>query len=77
MHGDGPRPNVSFYTMRDDKGKQSSVRLLGTVPGKSCNHIFWSPQGKNIVLAGLKGLNGQLGEDGVGGEGGRGDAVVR
>jgi translation initiation factor 3 subunit B len=30
VHGDGgPRPSVSFYTMRDDKGKLSSVRLLG------------------------------------------------
>ena len=29
VHGDGPRPSISFYTMRDEKGKQSSVRLLG------------------------------------------------
>ena len=32
----------------------------GTVPGKACNHISWSPQGRNIVLAGFKALNGQL-----------------
>uniref|UniRef100_A0A7R9YYS4 Eukaryotic translation initiation factor 3 subunit B n=1 Tax=Chlamydomonas euryale TaxID=1486919 RepID=A0A7R9YYS4_9CHLO len=60
VHGEGPRPSVTFYSMRDDKGRLSSVRLLGTVPGKSCNSIFWSPAGKNIVLAGLKGMNGQL-----------------
>ncbi len=30
------------------------------MPGKSCNQIYWSPQGKNIVLAGLKAMNGQL-----------------
>ena len=34
--------------------------LSGTVPGKACNHISWSPQGRNIVLAGFKALNGQL-----------------
>ena len=28
LHGDGPRPNISFYSMRDDKGKLA-VRLLG------------------------------------------------
>lgn len=61
VHGDGgPRPNVTFYSMRDDKGRASSVRLLGTVAAKTCNAIYWSPAGKNIVLAGLKGMNGQL-----------------
>ena len=27
VHGEGQRPNVSFYTMRDDKGRQG-VKLL-------------------------------------------------
>lgn len=60
VHGDGPRLNVSFYSMKDDKGKLSTVRHLSTLQGKSCNQISWSPQGRNIVLAGLKGMNGQL-----------------
>lgn len=34
--------------------------VTGTLPGKACNCIFWSPMGHNIVLAGLKNLNGQL-----------------
>ena len=32
VHGDGPRPNISFYSMRDDKGKLA-VRLLGGCAG--------------------------------------------
>jgi len=57
IHGDGPRPDISFYTMQDKLGR---VKKLGTLKGKSANQLFWSPQGKNVVLAGLKGLNGQL-----------------
>jgi translation initiation factor 3 subunit B len=59
VHGDGARPAVSFYSMRDEKGRLG-VRLVGSLPSKSCNAIFWSPLGKHIVLAGLKNLNGQL-----------------
>lgn len=43
--------------MQDKLGR---VKKLGTLKGKSANQLFWSPQGKNVVLAGLKGLNGQL-----------------
>jgi hypothetical protein len=32
----------------------------GTITNKACNQVHWSPQGRHIVLAGLKGLNGQL-----------------
>eukprot|EP00877_Chromochloris_zofingiensis_P000044 jgi/Chrzof1/1003/Cz01g36140.t1 len=59
VHGEGSRPNVSFYTMKDDKGRLG-VKLLGTLTNKACNGIHWSPQGHNIVLSGLKALNGQL-----------------
>lgn len=59
VHGDGPRPNVSFYSMKDDKGRLG-VKLLSTLQGKACNQLYWSPQGKNVLLAGLKNLNGQL-----------------
>lgn len=59
VHGDGPRPSVSFYDMRDEKGRLG-VRHLGTLTNKACNAIFWSPTGHNIILAGFKQLNGQL-----------------
>jgi len=59
VHGDGNRPNVSFYTMKDDKGKLG-VKLVGTLTNRPCNGIHWSPLGHNVVLSGLKTLNGQL-----------------
>jgi len=58
VHGDGARPDVSFYTMRADGG--SRLKHLATLKGKSVNSLHWSPQGRHLVLAGLKGLNGQL-----------------
>ncbi len=58
IHGEGARPDVSFYTMRADGG--SKLKHLATLKGKSANAIFWSPAGRHLVLAGLKGLNGQL-----------------
>uniref|UniRef100_A0A7S0RNS6 Eukaryotic translation initiation factor 3 subunit B n=1 Tax=Pyramimonas obovata TaxID=1411642 RepID=A0A7S0RNS6_9CHLO len=57
IHGDGPRPDITFYTMQDKLGR---VKKIGTLKGKSANQLYWSPQGKNIILAGLKSLNGQL-----------------
>ncbi|GLI69794.1 hypothetical protein VaNZ11_014493 [Volvox africanus] len=59
VHGDGPRPSISFFTMRDDKGRLG-VRELKMLDNRACNAISWSPQGRNIVLAGLKNFNGQL-----------------
>jgi translation initiation factor 3 subunit B len=59
VHGDTARPSVSFYSMKDDKGKLG-VKHLGTLTNKACNGIHWSPNGHNIVLSGLKSLNGQL-----------------
>ena len=38
LHGDGPRPNVSFYSMKDDKGKPA-VRLLCESPPPSTSLI--------------------------------------
>eukprot|EP00873_Tetraselmis_striata_P009974 jgi/Tetstr1/430238/TSEL_020066.t1 len=58
VHGDGARPDVSFYTMKD--GNKAIVKPLNTISNKPCNAVFWSPQGKNVVLAGLKALHGQL-----------------
>lgn len=55
IHGDGPKPDVSFYSM-----KTSRVTKLTTLKGKQANTLFWSPVGRYIILAGLKGMNGQL-----------------
>lgn len=61
LHGDGPqRPNVSLFSMKDAKGSVRGVVPLGTLQNRPCNQLLWSPQGKNILLAGLKALNGQL-----------------
>lgn len=32
----------------------------GSLKDKHCNAVYWSPKGKNIILAGLKTMNGQL-----------------
>merc|ERR1712032_1324875 len=50
------RPDVSFYTMKDPK----QAKHLGTLHGRPVTTIHWSPQGKFLIIAGLKGLNGQL-----------------
>lgn len=60
IHGDGARPDVSFYTMIDKDSAINKVKLIGTITNKTANHLFWSPQGKVVVLAGLKTMNGQF-----------------
>ncbi|XP_071689983.1 eukaryotic translation initiation factor 3 subunit B-like [Rutidosis leptorrhynchoides] len=55
IHGDNPRPDVSFYSVKGDK-----VLKLTTLKQKQANTLFWSPTGRFIILAGLKGFNGQL-----------------
>eukprot|EP00252_Welwitschia_mirabilis_P007653 TRINITY_DN1925_c0_g1_i1.p1 TRINITY_DN1925_c0_g1~~TRINITY_DN1925_c0_g1_i1.p1 ORF type:complete len:724 (+),score=157.56 TRINITY_DN1925_c0_g1_i1:218-2389(+) len=59
IHGDGPRPDVSFYSMRSPHNVGRVIKLT-TVKGKQANALYWSPMGKFVVLAGLKALNGQL-----------------
>jgi translation initiation factor 3 subunit B len=61
VHGEPgtARPSVSFYTMRDAKGRLGA-QLVGTLANKSVNGLHWSPAGRNIVLSGLRALNGQL-----------------
>jgi len=54
IHGEGPRPDVSFYAM------ENKVKHLKTLEKRAANHLFWSPQGDFIVLAGLHNLNGAL-----------------
>ncbi|KAJ3697547.1 hypothetical protein LUZ61_001252 [Rhynchospora tenuis] len=59
IHGDEPRPDVSFYSMKTG-GITSRVSKLTTLKAKQANALIWSPAGRFIVLAGLKGFNGQL-----------------
>ncbi|CAG9463948.1 unnamed protein product [Pedinophyceae sp. YPF-701] len=61
VHGNGPRPDVSFYNMAGGKAGVSQVVHVGTLKNKTVSHPVWSPQGKNILLAGLGTMgNGQL-----------------
>ncbi|KAL2234304.1 eukaryotic translation initiation factor 3 subunit B [Sesamum indicum] len=59
IHGDNPRPDVSFYSMRSGTNI-GRVSKLTTLKGKQANALYWSPAGRFIILAGLKGFNGQL-----------------
>ncbi|KAK9104755.1 hypothetical protein Scep_021599 [Stephania cephalantha] len=59
IHGDSPRPDISFYSMRTAQ-HTGRVSKLTTLKGKQANALFWSPAGRFILLAGLKGFNGQL-----------------
>ena len=54
LHGDGPKPALTVYNMKDVKAAVKGVQPAGTLPGRTANSIHWSPQGKNLVLAGLK-----------------------
>ena len=46
--------NVSFYCVKSG----TEPALLKTLEKKACNHLFWSPRGQHIILAGLLNLNG-------------------
>ena len=56
IHGEIPSVNVSFYEVR--YGHQPA--LLKRLEKKACNHLFWSPSGQFIVLAGLTTMAGAL-----------------
>ncbi|XP_008551694.1 eukaryotic translation initiation factor 3 subunit B [Microplitis demolitor] len=56
IHGEIPSVNVSFYEVR--YGHQPA--LLKKLEKKACNHLFWSPAGQFIVLAGLTTMAGAL-----------------
>jgi translation initiation factor 3 subunit B len=60
-HGEGNiKLNVSFFTMCGGKGKNELEKLY-TLEGKSANHLYWSPMGNLLILAGLgDGMNGAL-----------------
>ncbi|TMW67543.1 hypothetical protein Poli38472_011163 [Pythium oligandrum] len=60
VHGEGnQRLNVSFYDMNGG-AKKNELTLLYTLTDKPCSHLYWSPHGNNIVLAGLGEINGVL-----------------
>mmetsp|Transcript_32658 Transcript_32658/g.59213 ORF Transcript_32658/g.59213 Transcript_32658/m.59213 type:complete len:718 (-) Transcript_32658:176-2329(-) len=65
VHGEGSKLNVSLYTMRDEKTGKPILKHITTLANRACNHVFWSPQGKNLVLGGIRSkqntqVNGQL-----------------
>jgi len=59
IHADSPngtRANVSFYSMEGGK-----LKPLKTLEKKQASHLYWSPAGRYIVLAGLRSyMNHQL-----------------
>jgi translation initiation factor 3 subunit B len=57
VHGSGARNDVSFYTMRGQGNKHA---LLKTLEKRQVNHLFWSPKGGHIVLAGFGTMGGIL-----------------
>lgn len=59
IHGDNPRPDISFYSMKTAH-HTSRVSKLTTLKSKQANSLYWSPTGRYLILAGLKGFNGQL-----------------
>ena len=44
LHGDGSRPNLSLYEMRDMRTSARGVQLVATQPNKQVNCLHWSPQ---------------------------------
>ena len=42
IHGDGPRPDISFYTMTDARsGGANKLRLLGTLKVRPLSFFFY------------------------------------
>jgi len=56
IHGSSQSLNVSFYGLKKGQGPE----LLKKYERKTANHIFWSPTGQFVVLAGLRSMNGVL-----------------
>lgn len=60
VHGDGPQKfSASLFDMKGG-AKKNEATMLYTLTDKSCSHLYWSPLGNNIVLAGLGEMNGVL-----------------
>lgn len=56
MHGETQSMSVSFYEVK--KGRTPVLKKK--YERKTANHLFWSPTGQFIVLAGLRSMNGVL-----------------
>jgi len=56
IHGEAPRIGVTFYYVK----KGGTVEVVKTLEKRQVNHLFWSPNGQFIVLAGLRSMNGIL-----------------
>lgn len=56
IHGEAQALSVSFYGL---KAGQTPV-MLKKYERKTANHLFWSPTGQFVVLAGLRSMNGCL-----------------
>jgi len=56
IHGSSQSLNVSFYGLKKGQGPE----LLKKYERKTANHIFWSPTGQFVILAGLRSMNGVL-----------------
>merc|ERR1712087_651000 len=56
IHGDSQSLNVSFYGLK----KGTEPEILKKYERKTANHLFWSPTGQFIILAGLRSMNGVL-----------------
>jgi len=56
IHGDSQSLNVSFYGIKPGENPV----MLKKYERKTANHLFWSPTGQFIILAGLRGMNGVL-----------------
>ena len=44
LHGEGQKPSLSLYEMKDMRTTARGVQLVATQPGKQVNCIHWSPQ---------------------------------
>mmetsp|Transcript_39693 Transcript_39693/g.99965 ORF Transcript_39693/g.99965 Transcript_39693/m.99965 type:complete len:693 (-) Transcript_39693:106-2184(-) len=53
--GTGPKPDVSIYQLINNK-----VELIVKLEKRPANHLFWSPQGTYLIVAGMKNFHGAL-----------------
>ena len=61
IYGDSAaRGNVDFYTMGSGRPGDKKMQKLYTLENKQANHLYFSPMGNYLVLAGMGNINGQL-----------------
>ena len=54
LHGEGTKPSLSLYNMKDMRTSARGVQLVATQPNKQVNGLQWSPQvGLSTALAWL------------------------